>query len=80
MANRKYDYSDEAPRPAEAGKTPEVTAEEARRQRLEQRNDALANEFRKLKPEIADAHRKLRGYGNHADPCFRYSPDGTWTG
>lgn len=50
MANRKYDYSDEAPRPAEAGKTPEVTAEEARRQRLEQRNDALANEFRKLKP------------------------------
>lgn len=49
MANRKYDYSDEAPRPAEAGKTPEVTAEEARRQRLEQRNDALANEFRKLK-------------------------------
>lgn len=61
MANRKYDYSDEAPRSAETGKTPEVTAEEARRQRLEQRNDALANEFRKLKPEIADAHRKLNG-------------------
>lgn len=61
MANRKYDYSDEAPRFAETGKTPEVTAEEARRQRLEQRNDALANEFRKLKPEIADAHRKLNG-------------------
>lgn len=61
MANRKYDYSDEAPRPAETGKTPEVTAEEARRQRLEQRNDALANEFRRLKPEIADAHRKLNG-------------------
>ncbi len=38
-----------------------IKAEEARRQRLEQRNDALANEFRKLKPEIADAHKKLNG-------------------
>lgn len=36
-----------------------MTAEEARRQRLEQRNDALANEFRKLKPEIADVHKNL---------------------
>ena len=36
-----------------------IKAEEARRQRLEQRNDALANEFRRLKPEIADAHKKL---------------------
>lgn len=36
-----------------------VKAEEARRQRLEQRNDALAYEFHKLKPEIADAHKKL---------------------
>ena len=27
MANRKYDYSDEAPRPAEAGKTPEPSPE-----------------------------------------------------
>lgn len=36
-----------------------VSAEEARRQRLEQRNDALANEFRKLKPEIAEAYRLL---------------------
>lgn len=59
MANRKYDYSDEVPQSAETEKTPEVTAEEAQRQRLEQRNDALANEFRKLKPEIADAHKKL---------------------
>lgn len=68
MANRKYDYSEDV-QPAEAAsemaKTSEieevtaVTAEEARRQRLEQRNDALANEFRRLKPEIADAHKKL---------------------
>ena len=36
-----------------------IKAEEARRQRLEQRNDALANEFRSLKPEIADAHKNL---------------------
>lgn len=68
MANRKYDYSkDVQPKEAtfEMAKTSEieevtaVTAEEARRQRLEQRNDALANEFRRLKPEIADAHKKL---------------------
>lgn len=69
MANRKYDYSEDVRQPAEAAsevaKTSEteevtaVTAEEARRQRLEQRNDALANEFRKLKPEIAEAYRLL---------------------
>lgn len=69
MANRKYDYSEDVRQPAEAAsevaKTSEteeataVSAEEARRQRLEQRNDALANEFRKLKPEIAEAYRQL---------------------
>lgn len=69
MANRKYDYSEDVRQPAESAsemaKTSEteeataVSAEEARRQRLEQRNDALANEFRRLKPEIADAHKKL---------------------
>ena len=66
MANKKYDYSEEVQQSAEAtsetAKTSEatrVTSEEARRQRLEQRNDALANEFRKLKPEIADAHKNL---------------------
>ncbi|WP_290449359.1 hypothetical protein [uncultured Muribaculum sp.] len=69
MANRKYDYSEDVRQPAEAAsemeKTSEteeataVSAEEARRERLEQRNDALANEFRRLKPEIADAHKKL---------------------
>lgn len=36
-----------------------IKAEEARRQRLEQRNDALADEFRRLKPEIAEAYRLL---------------------
>lgn len=80
MANRKYDYSEDV-QPAEAAsevaKTSEteeataVSAEEARRQRLEQRNDALANEFRRLKPEIADAHKKLNklieGIGAYAD-------------
>ena len=66
MANKKYDYSEDvlqsAEAPSETAKTSEatsITSEEARRQRLEQRNDALANEFRKLKPEIADAHKKL---------------------
>lgn len=65
MANRKYDYSEDV-QPTEAtsemAKTSEVTAvtaEEARRQRLERRNDALANEFRRLKPEIAEAYRLL---------------------
>ncbi len=69
MANRKYDYSDELSPSAELAsetaktlETEEATAasvEEVRRERLEQRNDALANEFRRLKPEIADAHKKL---------------------
>ena len=69
MANRKYDYSEDVRQPAEAAsetakasETEEATtvsAEEARRERLEQRNDALANEFRRLKPEIAEAHKKL---------------------
>lgn len=69
MANRKYDYSEDVRQPADAAseteKTSEteeataVSAEEARRQRLEQRNDALANEFRRLKPEIAEAYRLL---------------------
>lgn len=60
MANKKYDYSEDIQQSAETTtETAEASAEEVRRQRLEQRNDALANEFRKLKPEIADAHRQL---------------------
>lgn len=70
MANKKYDYSDElspsAEPASETAKTPEteestaVSLEEMRRQWLEQRNNTLANEFHKLKPEIADAHRQLK--------------------
>lgn len=82
MANRKYDYSEDV-QPAEAASemaktseatkvtAEEATAEEARRKRLEQRNDALANEFRRLKPEIAEAYRLLNklieGIGAYAD-------------
>ena len=51
MANKKYDYSEDIQQSAETTtETAEASAEEVRRQRLEQRNDALANEFRKLKP------------------------------
>lgn len=69
MASKKYDYSDELLLPAEpyeTEKTPDadestaVSVEEMRRQWFEQRNDTLANEFHKLKPEIADAHRQLK--------------------
>lgn len=80
MANRKYDYSEDVQQPAEAAsemaktseteETTTVSVEEMRRQRLERRNDALANEFHKLKPEIADAHKQLqdliRGIGAYA--------------
>lgn len=69
MSNKKYDYSDdlspsaeqtsETVKASEKEEATSVSAEEARRERLEQRNDALANEFRRLKPEIADAHKKL---------------------
>lgn len=71
MANKKYDYSEDVQQSAgTTTETAETSAEEVRRQRLEQRNDALANEFRKLKPEIADAHRQLNklieGIGTYA--------------
>lgn len=71
MVNRKYDYSEDVRQPADAAsemaktsEATEVTAEEARQQRLEQRNDALANEFRKLKPEIANTHKQLQNLIN----------------
>lgn len=70
MASKKYDYSDELSPSAESASEPTKTsetekataapAEEMRRQWLEQRNDTLANEFHKLKPEIEDAHRQLK--------------------
>lgn len=67
MANKKYDYSDEMMQSTETAETSNAmavsaaTAEETRRQRLEQRNDTLANEFRSLKPEIARIYNALRG-------------------
>lgn len=74
MANRKYDYSEDMQQPTEAAsemaktseteETTAVSAEETRWQRLEQRNDALANEFRKLKPEIANTHKQLQNLIN----------------
>ena len=74
MANRKYDYSEDMQQPTEAAsemaktseteETTAVSAEKTRRQRLEQRNDALANEFRKLKPEIANTHKQLQNLIN----------------
>ncbi len=70
MTNKKYDYSDDASQFAEPEKATEITAEEVRRQRLEQRSNAFADEFRKLKPEIADTHRQLdiliKGIGAYA--------------
>lgn len=65
MANRKYDYSNEMIQPAETSETSDsisvtaTTVEETRRQRLEQRSDALAKEFRSLKPEIARSYNTL---------------------
>lgn len=70
MASKKYDYSDElypsADTASETTKTSNaeestvVSVEEMRRQWVEQRNDTLANEFHKLKPEITDTHRQLK--------------------
>lgn len=70
MANRKYDYSDEMMQSTETAEISNAmavsaaTAEETRRQRLEQRNDTLANEFCSLKPEIARSYNALRGLIN----------------
>lgn len=59
MANKKFDYSNDMMQ----GNNPHNESESReilRRQRLEQRNDALANEFRDLKPEIGRAYNCLR--------------------
>ena len=58
MANKKFDYSNDMVQdnnPQDDNENKEVL----RRQRLEQRNDALANEFRDLKPEIGRAYNCL---------------------
>lgn len=67
MANKKYNYSEEMMQSTETAEISDAmavsaaTVEETRRQKLEQRNDTLANEFRSLKPEIARSYNALRG-------------------
>lgn len=59
MANKKFDYSNDMVQnnnPQDNNENKEIL----RRQRLEQRNDALANEFRDLKPEIGRVYNCLR--------------------
>ena len=59
MANKKFDYSNDMAQ----GNNPHNESESKailRYQRLEQRNNALANEFRDLKPEIDRAYNCLR--------------------
>lgn len=58
MANKKFDYSNDMVQgnePQEENENKEIL----RRQRLEERNNALANEFRDLKPEIGRAYNLL---------------------
>lgn len=58
MANRKFDYSNELAQgdePQDENESKEIL----HHQRLEQRNDALAKEFRDLKPEIGRAYNQL---------------------
>lgn len=58
MASRKYDYSNDMAQDNEPRDKNEY-GEFLRRQRLEQRNDSLAKEFRDLKPEIGRAYNCL---------------------
>lgn len=59
MTGRKYDYSDELAQDAPQRENEESKAE-ARTRRLEERNAALANEFRDLKPEIGRTYNLLQ--------------------
>lgn len=58
MANKKFDYSDDVVQ-GDALQVENESKEILRQQRLEQRNNALANEFRDLKPEIGRAYNLL---------------------
>lgn len=58
MANKKFDYSNDMMQGNDSHNESESKAI-LRRQRLEQRNNALANEFRDLKPEIGRAYNCL---------------------
>ena len=55
MANRKFDYSNDIAQQDITPQNGNSDREELHRRRLEQRNDALAKEFRDLKPEIGRA-------------------------
>ena len=58
MANKKFDYGNDMIQgdvPQDENDNKEIL----RHQRLEQRNNALANEFRDLKPEIGRAYNQL---------------------
>lgn len=60
MANKKFDYSNDMVQGNNVqGENESKSKEILRRQRLEQRNNALANEFRDLKPEIDRAYNQL---------------------
>lgn len=58
MASNKFNYSDDMVQDNSLQGKDEDKAI-LRHQRLEQRNDALANEFRNLKPEISNAYNTL---------------------
>lgn len=58
MANKKFDYSNDMVQNDTLQNINE-DREDLRHQRLEQRNNALANEFRNLKPEIGRAYNQL---------------------
>ena len=58
MANKKFDYSNDMVQDNNPQNENE-SKEHLRRQHLEQRNNALANEFRDLKPEIGRAYNCL---------------------
>lgn len=58
MANKKFDYSNDMVQGSN-GQGENENREILRHQRLEQPNNALANEFRDLKPEIGRAYNQL---------------------
>ena len=58
MANKKFDYSNDMVQGNDS-QVENENKEILRHQRLEQRNNALANEFRDLKPEIGRAYNQL---------------------
>lgn len=58
MANKKFDYSDDMVQ-GNNRQGENENREILRHQRLEQRNNVLANEFRDLKPEIGRAYNQL---------------------